>query len=942
MKRVLFLLALPVLLLFAGCAAGRAPAATPAPTEVPAPAETHNEWLEELPWEEAWTCLTLGYRELDPETGKAALRDLLCSYDWQLAEEEAEEAEYVPSLDRSVVPLRRQTTVWLGSAEEGPAARFHLRTGGDLWWNGSLYRPLGYAAGEELLQAWAALAETGESTVSPPPLTLLSGEESISAILHGTYSWSHAYRNGGFGGAESDAEDYRTTDWLGMEAPVLQADGPVELRFHLREPDRMSLCAFTDLGLLPLDLTEERFTPYAGVNTYVLSCGWDRAKQGGSGSCNYILLIAGAETNAPAVEETEELRLTVTRADAYGCAYTLEDLGQRNYAFSGGYALLRRTAAGGLEWVRPLRTPMDICSIMLEKGEARSEVWDWSHTYGTLEPGEYCLQLRGALGRGVRKEEVTLRQSFTVTVEAPAGPGPLTLCPVPKGITGTVKRLSPHRWVQTFITPETGWLLSRDFSLFRVTEDGTLRYIPPEYKLPNDLDSPGRLIPDRANAFTVELASRYGYLPAGEYVLRRAFFRKDPEDPSYLYARQFPEERVQYGDMSFIVSVPLSNVPRGVDPLDERAGYTGEGSTVLVSTRGSWFSASQARLRLELSEAACRYDVEFESDYFYLYFEHGGEWYPVEHIRYTFHGLLSRTLAPGEAAELQFSFTPLYGDLSPGLYRMVVSCSALPHGDGERQEGLIAAEFRIREDGTGIWQGLGEAEKMIRLYARDLRERYLAVPQEVSPWLNRRDAYGPMDPYVSRWKVERHPGRLLVTVQRDREAERARALLGGFSFVDILRAPAEEPGDPSPVTAENGGSRGLLEAILLEQPDPELYREGFWLLRFTWQGGDTADWDRGVPWYGPASLEVYDEEAALWRRLISDEAPGFAWGWAAVSPLEPGETVLERFLCLGACGEEFSPEKAYRLVLPVYVQPGRDRTAEYYTCPLPITEAGQA
>ncbi len=944
MKRALILLVLPVLLLFAGCGADKTPAETPAPPETAAPAETHAEWLEELPWEEAWSGLMLGHWELDPKTGKEALRALLDSRVWTLEDPEAKEEEYIDRIDRWVIPKNRETDIYIGDREP---VRFLLRENGDLYWNGALYRPQG--DGDGFLSAWNELKETGVNTAGPPLLTLSCGEESVAAVTNGTYSWTHVTRMGWSTGAESDAAAVTDTDWFSLDYPVLRAKGEVTLSFASREPERInSLTVFTavskDVGSAPVELKDWRFTPFAGLNTYLLTCTWEPKSLGGRGTASYILLIEGAETNAPAEADTGELSLAVTRADAYGCAYTLEDTGDRSFTYYGECSLLRRTAAGGLEWVRPLRPSMDGHSIQMEGGEVRRENWDWSHTYGVLEPGEYCLRLRGTLGRGVQKEEAYISQSFTVAEEPPAGSGPLTLCALPEGIAGGMNKLSPHRWVQTLTTGDAGWSVSKDFSLYRVGADGTLGYVPPEYRLPNELDRPAWLMADTANTFSVELAARYGYLPQGDYVLRRAFFRLDRADPEYShqsqYARQVPEELVRYGDTPFTLTVPLSDVPQGVDPFDERKGYTGEGSTVLVSAQGSFFNSAGCLLHLELSAADHWYDVEYESDYFYLYFQDGGEWYPVEHIRYSSHGLMSRILKPGEPDEVLFQFAYSHGDLPAGLYRIVVSCTVLPYGEGaEKQGGFIAAEFRIREDGTGVWQGLGEAKHMIRLYDLALAERYQPVPEEVSAYFHRRlpRSYS----CVIFWDVEQTGGMLRVTVYRDRELERAGALLGGYGLVKVIRGEAAEYGPGSPAD-EAPGSRGYLEVVTLEQPDPDLYREGSRLLRFTWTGEKTTDWGWESVWYKAPSLEVYDEASASWRTAADGDTPGFAWGRGQTAPLAPGDTALELMLDLGAVREEFDPEKEYRVVLPVYTAPGTSRDLEYYTCPLPVTEKGQA
>ena len=132
--------------------------AASAEEETARPRASSARWLELLPWGEAWTCLMLGYRELEPEPGKEALRALLSSYEWQLIDPAAEEAEDIPSARSSVVPLRRQTRIHLDEAfTRGTApVTFHLRSDGDLYWNGTLRRPVG--------------KEPGKSSWKPGPL----------------------------------------------------------------------------------------------------------------------------------------------------------------------------------------------------------------------------------------------------------------------------------------------------------------------------------------------------------------------------------------------------------------------------------------------------------------------------------------------------------------------------------------------------------------------------------------------------------------------------------------------------------------------------------------------------------------------------------------------------------------------------------------------------
>ncbi|MBR3556040.1 MAG: hypothetical protein IKN89_09010 [Oscillospiraceae bacterium] len=366
--------------------------------ETARPRASSARWLELLPWEEDWTCLLLGFFELEPEAGKEALHSLLSSYEWQLVDPAAEEAEYIPSLDGSYVPRRRQTFIYLDETltRDTVPVTFHLRSDGDLYWNGTLRRPVGEGAGEKLLEAWTALSETGVNTSAPPSLTLKSGETRIEAILGPTFSWSHTTRIGGGSHVESDGVWYGDIDWLGLDYPILAATGPVSLEFPTRAPDRCSLSAFSEKGKAPLALTDGGFTPLAGLHTYVLSCSWSsrREEPGGSGSCLYVLLIDGGENLGPEPMDTENLILTVREADIRGCSFTLENRG--NATFRGAeqsYVLLRRTPAGGWDWVEPIRTPCDGASVDLPKGGTLDWAWDWSYACGELPAGEYRLQL---------------------------------------------------------------------------------------------------------------------------------------------------------------------------------------------------------------------------------------------------------------------------------------------------------------------------------------------------------------------------------------------------------------------------------------------------------------------------------------------------------------------------------------------------------------------
>ena len=204
MNRSLFLLIILALLLLAGCGTQGAametpvlPAETGVPIEeTPAPVVVDNTWLEELPWEEEWTCLILGWKELEPEESKEALRDLLYAYDWTLIDPEAKEPE--------LIPIARGTAIYLDvvfTAKDTVPIRFWFEKNGDLYWNGTLRRPLGEGAGDKLLADWKALAETGISVGSPPVMQTPSRMalrflicERISPVSSGSSKYSGSTR----------------------------------------------------------------------------------------------------------------------------------------------------------------------------------------------------------------------------------------------------------------------------------------------------------------------------------------------------------------------------------------------------------------------------------------------------------------------------------------------------------------------------------------------------------------------------------------------------------------------------------------------------------------------------------------------------------------------------------------------------------------------------
>ena len=677
------------------------------------PRASSARWLELLPWEEEWTCLLLGYRELEPEAGKEALHSLLSSYEWQLVDPAAKEAEYIPSLNDSVVPRRRQTFIYLDEVftRDTTPLTFHLRSDGEVFWNGTLRRPAGEGAGEKLLEAWTALSETGVNVNSPPRLTLKSGEEQIEAILGPTFSWYHITRIGGAHGTESDGVWYGDMDWLSLDYPILAAEGPISLDFSTEAPDRWcSLSVFSGGHEAPLALMDGRFTPLAGLHTYVLSCSWSsrREEPGGSGSCFYILLIDGGESLGPAPGDTGSLALTIREADVRGCAFTLENRG--NAAFRGAeqaYVLLRRTPAGGWDWVEPIRTPCDGASVELPGNSTLDWAWDWSYACGQLPAGEYRLQLRGTLVQ--EQTSAWVSAAFTIADAGPEAPGPLTLCPLPEGMEDSLTRLSPHRWVQTLRAQEQDLRVDRDFSLFRLSDSRELTYIPPDYLLPAGLNEPFLLRAGQKGTLEADLAAQYGELEAGTYVLRRGILCLTREDrrqeaETFRSWRLAPEDRIRYWDTVFTLTEPLSGAYLPVEPLDERL-YTGETPELPVDTGDSLFWQTQARLHLE-APADWPYTLTYDPRVFFLYFLQEGEWLPMKKAAYPDlrqAGYSPVTLAPGEAEAQDIYLFTAYDPLEPGTYRLVLPCSLRPPEEGAKQEeSFLVLQFRLREDGHGV------------------------------------------------------------------------------------------------------------------------------------------------------------------------------------------------------------------------------------------------
>ncbi len=935
MKKALLLIFILVLFLLSACGKTE-PAEVPAPAETPAPAEIHNQWLEELPWEEDWTCLLMAGRELEPILGKEALRTLLFNYDWALIDPEAKQPE--------PLPMARGTAIYLDPVYAGRdtvPVRFWFMKNGDVYWNGSLLRPLGKNAGENLLADWTALAGTGISVGSPPDLTYTCGEASAAALVHGTYSWSYITRIGECAGAESDAFSlFYDYDWLGQDAPILRAEGDVILSFPTREPDSMNLTVFTSLGQAPAELRDGRFTPYAGVNTYALSARWEKAEQGGYGSCIYILLVEGdgpAELPRPEAQVSGE----ILEADAYGCTFTLENREETDldvltnqstwsYMYIGAFSLFRRSENGGWEWVKPIRY-MEGRNYFCPAGERLTRGLDWSYYYGTLEPGEYTLllSLRTLEKYKSRQKYLYLPLGFTLGEDRmPEAPGPKHMSTSTADIQSTVKWLSQHRFYQTLSrTGEETVYAERDFSLFRKEEDGTLTYIPPKYHLPAELnyDWP---VTEVESGIAIDLAA-YGPLDKGYYVVRRRVYLPEAGEDMTGFDRSWrtlPEKNIRYLDASIYLTTYRDAPKKGVEPMTP-CRYAGEETEWPLSASNPYFFTQNFRIHLEnLGDKAVYFNTDDARLWFY---DSAGDWLPLEMDRHPANGLLETGLAPGEGRDFWFHLTPAYRALTKGAYRLV-----LPLRAEDTEESLwLVLEFNIRADGTGQFNGmLRPAEVALENHRRGLAEKYVWPEDMEVPGSRVWNSTGrnwTSDPYAGRWTYERLHGRLRVTVWRDRDVQRARALLGKFGCVDVVRGEDGER-KPSPVKDELRGSLGVLRAELLEQTDPDLYREGTWLLSLEVTEEVQVDGDFGLSIWP----EVWDPEEEKWYALW--DLNQFSIGYPTVT-LQPGLNSL-RVVSLGWYKAEFRPGEQYRFVFQADVRAGSGERLEYYTCPFTVNE----
>ena len=905
---------------------------------LPGAASASSRWLEELPWTEEWTCLLLGYRELEPREGKEALRTLLDPYDWLLIDPAAEQPKPLPGA--------RETAIYLDQVYAGrdtTPIRFWFSKSGDVYWNGSLLRPLGENAGKNLLADWTALAGTGISVGSPPDLTYSCGDAALTALVHGTYSWSYITRIGEYGGAESDAFSlFYDYDWLDGRHPILRAEGDVILSFPTREPDSMNLTVFTALGQAPIELRNGRFTPFAGVNTYALSAHWEKAEQGGFGSCTYILLVDG---DGPAMLPHPEAQVSgeVLEADAYGCVFTLENredvdlniLANQStwdYMHIGAYSLFRRSEEGGWEWVKPIRY-MEQRSYGCPAGERLTRGLDWSYDFGILEPGEYTLLLscRTLEKYKSRRQYIYLPLTFTLEENCmPEAPGPTQhMSTSTAGVKNTVKQLSQHRFYQVLSKLGEGTVYAeRDFALFRREEDGTLTFIPPKFHLPAGLNYLWP-VTDEESGIAVDLAA-YGALDRGAYVVRRRVYIPEAGEDLISFDdswRTLPEKSIRYLDASIFLNTYRDTAKKGIEPMTQ-SPYAGEETELPLAAANPHITPEYCRVYLKnLGYKAVSLDTDSARLWYY---DSAGDWLPLEMARHPGHGLLETGLDPGEGRDFTFTLTPAYLPLTKGAYRLVVPMRA---EDTEERLWLVL-EFNIRADGTGQFHGmLRPAEITLENYRRELGERYV-WPEDLevlgSVW-NSTGRNWTSDPYTAAWTAERLNGRLRVTVRRDRDVQRAKDLLGKFGCVEVVRGQ-DEARRPVGLREDMMGTLGVLKAEVVEQTDPALCREGTWLLSLevTEEVQVDEDFVQNV-W-----PEVWDAEAGKWYALADHSWFSLLMQYPTVT-LEPG-TVPLRVVSLGWYKAEFLPGEQYRFVLMADGQPGSEVKLEYYTCPFTVSD----
>ena len=650
--------------------------------------------------------------------------------------------------------------------------------------------------------------------------------------------------------------------------------------------------------------------------------------------------------------DTAEVGVSLTEADGFGCSFTLDNRGAESFVLypeekTGCHPLFRKTESGSWEWMKPLRMPEN-GSWSCGAGASASLGLDWSRELGPLEPGEYALLLTGGFRDrkgGWVGEPVSLPLRFTLGEDPlPEAPGPLTMLETPEQLTLEVKQLSTRRHIQTLTAQGDGsFVPDRDFFLFRAEEDGTLTYLQPRYRLPYVLNLPAAYGSGRPMELEIDLAAQYGTLQPGAYVVRRRLYRL--EEGETLHVQEFdrswrtlPEDRILWVDARLYVGVRGVRIPapgREVEPM--AAPYTGEEPMLPVILQNGSFTADGCRFSL-LNR--CEAELSFSGDEYTLYYlERNAEWLPLARERHVGSGLIPFTVLPGESKEwgTVFGRNQVYGALPRGSYRLVFFVHL---GEDRKTEYPLAVSFSIGQDGSGTYTGLEqEVRAAVRAYRDRLAEAYvLPEPPADAPWYACLYGSALQTDCAHQWKVDMHKGTVRVTVYRDRDVERARAVLADFPSAEVVRGE-DFPRRSSPVTEEKLGTLGVLTAEPVLQTDPELYREGTWLLTLE-VTAEEAVW-RSSGWCTNLFPEVWDRETEQWLAIPIPDLGYSAMGHAAVA-MEPGMK-LQVLVSLGVFHTEFSPEEEYRFVLESDAGPGTGAMQlEYYVCPFAVTMEGEA
>ena len=391
--------------------------------------------------------------------------------------------------------------------------------------------------------------------------------------------------------------------------------------------------------------------------------------------------------------------------------------------------------------------------------------------------------------------------------------------------------------------------------------------------------------------------------------------------------RTLPEKNIRYLDASIYLTTYRDAPKKGVEPMT-LCRYAGEETEWPLAASNPYFSTQNFRIHLEnLGDKAVYFNTDDARLWFY---DSAGDWLPLEMDRHPANGLLESELAPGDGRDFWFHLTPAYRALTKGAYRLV-----LPLRAEDTEESLwLVLEFNIRADGTGQFNGmLRPAEVALENYRRGLAEKYV-WPEDLEVLgvaFNSAGRNWTSDPYTAAWTAERLHGRLRVTVRRDSDVKRVKALLGKFGCVDVVRGEDYER-KPSPVKEEMPGTLGVLRAEVLEQEDPDLCREGTWLLSLEVTEEVQVDGDFVLNVWP----EAWDPEEGQWYALAEQSQSRLAFGYPTVV-LEPGLNPF-RVVSLGWYKAEFRPGEQYRFVLLADIRAGSGEELGYYTCPFTVKE----